>query len=249
MIKKQGNKKELASFSFAFFMMLFGGIFILQLFSFHLAFAQNIQSDSQKNTQPDPQKNMQLESQKKETKAESPSIATKKTQTAKSEGGFKKSVVLDYHSWFENLKYTPNGGSQVELKTVSYGFAVSYDVTQYYARWGWGLEGGAGQGYGVGQSSSSYLQKRVPWTYWRAGARVFSRINNRMDIGIHPIVWRRSISWPAGGGSVEAGPNMLLSLFLEFRWRLSREWELVQALGTSTNNVGANLRLGAGYSF
>lgn len=182
-----------------------------------------------------------------------PPIKSNRTQQNRSaeEGTyFKKTLLMDYHSWFENLNYTPSGSVQMELKTVNYGFGVAYDISRYLTDWGWGLQGGLGQGFAVGKAgSSSYLQKRVSWTYLRAAGRVFTRLNKRFDLGLSLMMMSRNISWPQAGGVVEAGPNPFFSLSVEMRWRLTREWEIVQALGNSTKNAGASLRVGAGYTF
>lgn len=170
--------------------------------------------------------------------------------------GLKKTVILEYHSWFENLSFSPaDGSAKKNVETIYYGFAAVYDTTKYYPDWGWGANGGLGQGYAVATGESTagqgpvYSQRRVSWTYLRLGGRVFRRLNGRMDLGLNMLATRSSISFPSVNGSVAVGPNPFFSLFLEMRWRISRKWELVQAIGNSTNNAGANMRIGFGNTF
>ncbi len=161
----------------------------------------------------------------------------------------KKTIFVEYHSWFENLTLTPTTGARSGVKAIYYGFAANYDLTKYRPSWGWGAQFGLGQGYAVGDGdTSTYLQKRVPWTYFRGGGRLFKRLNGRTDLGVNLLIMRNNISWPPSEGTVSPGPNPFFSLFIEARWRMSRQWEMIQALGNSTNDAGANLRFGFGYT-
>ena len=162
----------------------------------------------------------------------------------------KKTLVLDYHSWFENLNFLESAGAVSNVVSVLYGFSLNYDITKYYEKWGLGGHLGYGQGYAVGDGeTSTYLQKRVPWNYLRFGGRVFSRLNGRTDMGLSLLMMKKSMSWPESGGTVQPGPTPAFSLFLEIRWRMTKQWEMIQALGNSTKNAGANLRFGFGYTF
>ena len=165
--------------------------------------------------------------------------------------GLKKTLMFEYHTWFENLVFSPTGGGAVKnVETVYYGFAFMYDATKYYTDWGWGGNAGLGQGFAVATGeSSSYSQRRLPWTYLRAGGRIFRRMNGRMDLGLNLLVTKNSISFPSTGGLITPGPNPFFSMFLELRWRMNRQWEIIQALGNSTNNAGANMRIGVGNTF
>lgn len=186
--------------------------------------------------------------------AASPSLAnTKEVEVDKDipkSEKMKRTVSFDYHSWFENLNFNPTTGSQSGIKSVYYGFALVYDVTKYLNDWGWGAQVGFGQGLAVGDGDAgTYIQKRVAWNYLRGGGRIFKRLNGRTDLGLTLLALRENISWPANGGIVIPGPNPFFSLFIEARWRMTRQWELIQAIGNSTNNAGASLRLGFGYTF
>lgn len=185
---------------------------------------------------------------------------TAKTPVNKSQGAvknqpapksaWKHTLLMDYHSWFENLTYRNSSNQEYGLEAVYYGFALSWDMTQYHKEWGWGVQGGLGQGYAVGEGEqNTYREKRVKWTYLRGGGRVFKRLNGRMDLGLALLALNQSLSWPGSSGQVVKGPNPFISLFLEMRWRFNRQWEMVQAMGNSTKNAGANMRIGFGYTF
>jgi hypothetical protein len=161
----------------------------------------------------------------------------------------KKTILVDYHSWFENLTFNPTTGTRSGVKAIYYGFSANYDLTQYLTTWGWGTQLGIGQGYAVGDGdTNSYLQKRVSWNYLRGGGRIFKRLNGRTDLGLNLLIMYNKISWPQSDGTVSPGPNPFFSLFIEARWRMTRQWEMIQALGNSTNDAGANLRFGFGYT-
>lgn len=179
--------------------------------------------------------------------AEGPEV---RAQSKPRSPNFKHSLFMEYHSWFENLTYRPNSGGETDVKTLNYGFAVLWDVTQYLKSWGWGMQAGLGQGYGFGESDSvGYTANRIPWTYLRAGGRVFIRLNPRLDLGASLVGWSRKASWPEDSGKLLPGPNPFFSFAADLRWRLSRRWEILQSLGNTSKNSGSSLRFGLGYTF
>lgn len=165
---------------------------------------------------------------------------------------YRKSVSLDYNSWFESLK-VQSGGSTYQTKALLYGAGLSYEYSIYKSDWGWGFLVGIMQGYGIAGSSSdtsSYYAKRVSLNLIRFGGRVFTRVGPRLDIGVAGIVNYRSTPWPiANGWEVKTGTNPLIGAFLDTRWRVNLRWDILQSLGAYNQDSSLAWRVGASYTF
>ncbi len=171
-----------------------------------------------------------------------------------SEKGFKpkEAVGFDYNSWFEMMTITDAGGNKHATKAIYNGIGIGYDYTNYQANSGWGYNAGYVQGYGVaGQTAKAgtYYQKRAPWSAFRGGARYFSRINKRIDLGLAITALFRQNKWGEDSGfSPEASPNPITGLFIDTRWRLNYKLEVLQSIGTFARDTGIVWRLGVNYT-
>lgn len=164
----------------------------------------------------------------------------------------KKTVILEYTSWFETLKLKGPGLS-MEVATLFYGTGLLYDFTSYQNGWGYGGNVGIAQGFaGAGNSLSTgtYSQTRVQWQALRAGGRIFKLYGNRVELGASTALFYKSISWPVNslGNAPVNSTNPTAGFFLESRWRLSKRWELEQAAGGFNISSSMAWRLGVGYS-
>lgn len=184
-----------------------------------------------------------------ETQAQNPpkpQIAAKKPSTAS-----RKSVVVDYNSWFETIRI--KGPTTYETKALLYGLGASYEYALFHSSWGWASSLGIIQGSAVAgdvSETSSYYARRVPLNIFRFGGRLFQRVNPRFDLGVTTSVLFTLTPWPIDRNfSVEASNGLMIGGFVEGRWRLDRQWELLQSFGTYSRGPSLAWRLGASYSF
>jgi len=163
----------------------------------------------------------------------------------------KKAVMVDYNSWFETLFLSDTSNTNSKTKASYYGVGVSYDYSVYEKEWGYGFLLGYMQGFGMAGTAdgTGYYQKRAPWTAYRAGARIFSRVNGRVDVGLAISSQFRSHKWGTDTGMTPWGiVNPLNGAFIDTRWRIDYKYELVQALGLFAKDTGLVWRIGVGYT-
>jgi len=188
------------------------------------------------------------------THAQSSNSSSSRANTSKTstKSKTKMAVGLDYNSWFEILKLKDSSGTSSDMKAQYYGIGINYDHTVYEKTWGYGFLGGYAQGYGLaGQSSSSgtYYEKRVPWTAYRVGARIFTRMNTRLDMGLALLTQFRKTSWKTENGfEPSTVANPLSGFFIETRWRLNYKLELVQSFGQYSKDSSMVWRIGMNYT-
>ncbi len=180
-----------------------------------------------------------------------PALTTVKPAAKNDRSASRKGLVLDYNSWFENIRV--QGGTPYETKALLYGIGLSYEYNLLRASWGWGIGGGLIHGYAVSGDSSdstSYYAKRVPLEIGRVSARIFRRVNPRFDMGLLTNVLYTLTNWPESNGlTVEKPGSVMMGAFLDTRWRLDGHWELIQALGTFNRGPSLAWRLGTTYTF
>lgn len=163
----------------------------------------------------------------------------------------RQSIGIEYISWLENftLKTLTN---QIGFKGMYYGLSVHYDYSIFRKSDGWGYMAGIINGYGIaGSQSFDYFQNRVRLFALHGGARYFWRINSRFDIGPMVHLIYKNVQWPSAGTNQELqlGPNPLLGIWADSRFRLSTAWQLTQAVGVLQNNASIAWRLGAAYTY
>lgn len=184
--------------------------------------------------------------------AESPSDAPLISKTEITKRWTKVSWAVDYNSWFENI-LVKNSTSSYETQAMLYGIGVSVELNQYFPTWGWGVSGGILQGFAVvGDSSSStnYYARRVTLNSLRGTGRLIYRVNPRLDLGLGLAILSKTQSWPTDKGfTVDSNSLLVFGYFLDSRWRVDKNWELLQAIGTYSKSSSAAWRLGASYTY
>ncbi len=164
----------------------------------------------------------------------------------------KKAVSLDYNSWYEILGITDSSATRTETKAAYYGIGIGYDYTVYQPEKGYGFNAGYIQGFGIAGKASdagTYYQKRAPWSALRAGARYFSRVNNRIEIGLAVAALYRQNKWGSDSGYNPVSPtNPVGGLFVDTRWRLNYKLEVLQSIGSFSKDTGIVWRIGASYT-
>lgn len=163
----------------------------------------------------------------------------------------RQGIAVDYNSWFENLRIT--GVTPFQTKALLYGIGVAYEYNKLKTNWGWGVGAGLIYGFGVSGDASdttTYYSKRVPLQIARLNSRIFRRINARFDAGILACALYTITNWPISNGlSVEKAGNLTMGAFLDTRWRLDGQWEVIQAFGTYNTGPSLAWRLGTSYYF
>lgn len=159
---------------------------------------------------------------------------------------------VDYTTWYETLKLTSVATkSLVEGTSHYFGISFNYDLTVYRERWGYAVNVGAitGNAQAGTKDSGDYYERRVVWTGFRGGGRLFWRANNRIDLGLGFLAQSKSTKWPEEENFIvvpQANPHYFY--YLDTRWRLNYRYELVQSFGTHLRSYALAWMLGLTYT-
>lgn len=132
-----------------------------------------------------------------------------------------------------------------------FGISFNYDFTVYRERWGYAFNVGAitGNAQAGTKDSGDYYERRVVWTGFRGGGRLFWRANNRIDLGLGFLAQSKSTKWPEEENFIvmsQANPHYFY--YLDTRWRLNYRYELVQSFGTHLRSYALAWMLGLTYT-
>lgn len=159
---------------------------------------------------------------------------------------------VDYTTWYETLKFT-NVATKglVEGNSHYFGISFNYDFTVYRENWGYAFNVGAitGNAQAGTKDSGDYYERRIVWTGFRAGGRMFWRANNRIDLGLGFLAQSKSTKWPVEDNYIvmsQANPHYFY--YLDTRWRLNYRYELVQSFGTHLRSYALAWMLGLTYT-
>lgn len=159
---------------------------------------------------------------------------------------------VDYTTWYETMKLTNLATKGlVEGNSHYFGVSFNYDFTVYLERWGYALNVGAvtGNAQAGTKDSGDYYKRRIVWTGFRGGGRLFWRANNRIDLGLGFLAQSKSTKWPEEENYVvvpQANPHYFY--YLDTRWRLNYRYELVQSFGTHLRSYALAWMLGLTYT-
>lgn len=159
---------------------------------------------------------------------------------------------VDYTTWYETMKLTNLATKGlVEGNTHYFGLSFNYDYTVYRERWGFAVNVGAvtGNAQAGTKDAGDYYERRVVWTGFRGGGRLFWRANNRIDLGLAFLAQSKSTKWPEEENFVvvpQANPQYFY--YLDTRWRLNYRYELVQSFGTHLRSYALAWMLGITYT-
>jgi len=159
---------------------------------------------------------------------------------------------VDYTTWYETLKLTNLANKNLtEGNSHYFGVSFNYDFTVYRERWGFALNVGAitGNAQAGTKDSGDYYERRIVWTGFRGGGRLFWRANNRIDLGLGFLAQSKSTKWPEEENYVvisQANPHYFY--YLDTRWRLNYRYELVQSFGTHLRSYALAWMLGLTYT-
>lgn len=159
---------------------------------------------------------------------------------------------VDYTTWYETMKLTHVASrSLVEGTSHYFGVSFNYDFTVYRENWGYALTAGAvtGNAQAGTKDSGDYYERRIVWTGFRGGGRIFWRANNRIDLGLGFLAQSKSTKWPEEENYVvvpQANPHYFY--YIDTRWRLNYRYELVQSFGTHLRSYALAWMLGITYT-
>lgn len=188
-----------------------------------------------------------------------PSESGRKTRTAyvpteDDEPRFKSrhAFTLDYTTWYESMKMTARSTKTLlESNSHYFGVAFSYDYTVYREKFGYAFSVGGvtGNAQAGTKDSGDYYERRIVWTGYRAGGRLFFRANNRIDLGLGFLAQTKTTQWPNEEAfTVLPQSNPQYFYYLDTRWRLNYRYELVQGFGTHLRSYALAWMLGINYT-
>ncbi|MEN0059757.1 MAG: hypothetical protein AAGB31_13035 [Bdellovibrio sp.] len=159
----------------------------------------------------------------------------------------KNDLSLSFLNFQEELK---NKTTQIKTDGQYYGFGLSFNRRSYRGYYAYSFGGGAAYGYAVaGSSGSAYHEKRIPWQSFFAHVGAYRRLSAYFEVGPVAMLQYKSIDWPASGSDeMEAPPNPSGGVFLEFRQRLGKEFDLFQNIGILGPSQQAAWNLGFSYN-
>lgn len=159
---------------------------------------------------------------------------------------------VDYTTWYETMKLSQlSTKSLVEANTHYFGISFNYDFTVYRENWGYAFTLGAitGNAQAGTKDAGDYYERRVVWTGFRGGGRLFWRANNRIDLGMGFVAQSKSTKWPEETNFIVVPqPNPHYFYYLDTRWRLNYRYELVQSFGTHLRSYALAWMLGLTYT-
>ncbi len=159
---------------------------------------------------------------------------------------------VDYSTWYETMKLKSKASTALTEATSHYfGVAFNYDYTVYREKYGFAvtLGGVTGNAQAGTKDSGDYYERRIVWTGFRGGGRLFFRANNRIDLGLGFLAQSKSTKWPEEDVfSVLPQANPQYFYYLDTRWRLNYRYEIVQAFGTHLRSYALAWLLGITYT-
>lgn len=157
-------------------------------------------------------------------------------------------LLIDYSTWYEVMKVkSKENNSLMEANTHYFGVGISYDYTYYRENYGLAFTIGyvTGNAQAGTKDSGDYYEKRVPWSGYRGGGRLFYRANNRIDLGFGFLAQTKQTKWPEGDAfTAVAQANPQYFYYLDTRWRLNYRLELVQSFGAHLRSTALAWLLG-----
>lgn len=159
---------------------------------------------------------------------------------------------IDYSTWYEMFKMTEMTSRKLtESNSHYFGVAFSYDYTIYREKYGFAfsLGGVTGNAQAGTKDSGDYYERRVPWTGYRGGGRLFFRASNRIDLGFGFVAQSKTTAWPQSNTfSIIPQPNPQYFYYLDSRWRLNYRYELIQSFGAHLRSYALAWMLGISYT-
>lgn len=161
-------------------------------------------------------------------------------------------VAVDYTTWYETMKLkNKTSNSITEANSHYFGVSLNYDFTVYREKYGFAVNLGSvtGNAQAGTKDSGDYYERRIVWTGFRAGGRLFFRANNRIDLGLGFLAQSKSTKWPEEETyTVLPQSNPQYFYYLDTRWRLNYRYEIVQALGAHLRSYALAWMLGINYT-
>ncbi len=159
---------------------------------------------------------------------------------------------IDYSTWYEMMKLTEMTSRKLtEANTHYFGVSFGYDYTVYREKWGYAFTAGfiTGNAQAGTKDSGDYFERRIPWTGYRGGGRLFTRASNRIDIGMGFIAQSKMTKWPLSDTyTIIPQSNPQYFYYLDTRWRLNYKYELIQSFGAHLRSYSMAWMLGISYT-
>jgi hypothetical protein len=159
---------------------------------------------------------------------------------------------VDYSTWYETLKIKNKATNALgEGNSHYFGIAFNYDFTVYREKYGYAITVGGvtGNAQSGTKDSGDYYERRIVWTGFRGGGRLFFRANNRVDLGLGFMAQTKSTNWPEEDAYVvvpQANPQYFY--YIDTRWRLNYRYEIVQSFGAHLRSYALSWLLGVTYT-
>lgn len=165
----------------------------------------------------------------------------------------RKAWTIDYNTWYEMLIIKDKTNSTYgETKSHYFGVGYYYDYTVYEDKFGYAGSLGfiIGNAQAGTMNTGEYYERRITWMGYRAGGRVFVRVNSRIDIGPALIIQYKNTNWPEETDfKVMSQANPQYFMYVDTRWRLNYPLELIQSFGFHARQYALVWRLGLNYTF
>lgn len=164
-----------------------------------------------------------------------------------------KTVAVSYLAWteFVDLK---NGNLEDNAYANFYGMALTLEKENYSRRWGTAAEASAlfGQANAGGsQQLITYQTNYRSWYGLEASYRLAYRHTAQVSFSIGPFGLFRQVTWPGGDNNIDvkSGSQTNGGLLADLRYRLTRQLEVRQMIGTMAFKANTIWSLGIGYKF
>lgn len=165
-----------------------------------------------------------------------------------------KTFAVSYLNWTEAMNIELNGATAKDWSNF-YGIEVTLEKESYVRRWGSEYSGSLilGQANGGGsQTAIAYQANYRDWMGAEATYRLGYRISPQISMSVGALALFRSVSWPddpATGAKATSGSQTNFGLIGTVSYRLNREFELRQTLGTFASKATTLWSVGLGYKF
>ncbi|MBL7545375.1 MAG: hypothetical protein JNL11_16265 [Bdellovibrionaceae bacterium] len=159
---------------------------------------------------------------------------------------------VDYTTWYETLKIRSRSTTaMMEGNSHYFGVAFNYDFTYYRENWGAAISVGGvtGNAQAGTKDSGDYYERRIVWTGFRGGGRLFYRANNRIELGLGFMAQSKNTKWPEEENfSIIPQANPHYFYYLDTRWRINYRYEIIQSFGTHLRSYALAWLLGVSYT-
>jgi len=160
----------------------------------------------------------------------------------------KKDILFGYQSMYQDFHA---GGPTYQDEAIISGFQLAYEHSYVYkVHWMLGYDVGAMLGTGTaGNSGAPYPATQASYSGLLAGIRALYRVHAFFDVGTRLGMTYKNLSFPTQSGLVaDLGPNPNFNAYLEIRFHIGTEYDLVQSIGVEGTSKRTSWNIGWAYN-